>query len=85
VLQSKFSTGVTFCELLSIADVLARCANTSPPPREARRTFSALLWWFRVNWALVAPWLPLVELRDKENLRIDGRREVLEKSVRTIW
>jgi hypothetical protein len=38
--------------------------------------------WFRTHWAGLAPWLPLVELRDQEDRRIDGGREAFERNLK---
>jgi hypothetical protein len=84
ILQLKFSSGVTFHELRSIADVLSACARVPRPSREASRCFSVLLAWFRCYWSRIIVWLPAIELRDEENLPINARRELLEKAVSDI-
>jgi hypothetical protein len=42
-----------------------------------------LLQWFRVNWGVVAPWLPHIELLDKDERAIDGMRERSDMGIPT--
>jgi hypothetical protein len=81
VLQSKFSSGVRFTELKSIAAVLASLADLAPPDRETKRQYVLLINWFRIHWRFVAPFLPLVQLRDEFGVPITGQRELLDKGV----
>jgi hypothetical protein len=80
VLMRKFSSGITIRELSTVAELLATLANILPPSRDAKRNFRLMIAWFRAKWASVAPWLPLVHLRDEYDRVIDGAREVAEKS-----
>jgi hypothetical protein len=81
ILQVKFSSGVTLRELRSIASVLCQMAGIKPPSREENRHFPDLIKWFRQSWPVIAPWLPLISLRDERNRVVDGRRELFEKSA----
>jgi hypothetical protein len=81
VLQCKFSSGVRFTELKSIAVVLAWLANVEPPDRDTRRQFVMLIRWFRRHWAVVSAFLPSVELRDENNVPITRERELRERGL----
>jgi hypothetical protein len=80
-LSARFSSGVTFKELRSVAQIISECGGIGRPSRDALRSFRLLLAWFRQNWAAVVPWLALVQLRDNNDCVIDGTREILEKGL----
>jgi hypothetical protein len=80
-LQRQFSTGVRVTELRSIAVVLALIAKIRPPTRAMSRQHSLLLQWYRAHWCEIAPFLPLIQLRDNQNLPIDGNRELVERRL----
>jgi hypothetical protein len=40
-----------------------------------------LVQWFRANWAMVAPWLAVIELLDKNEKVIDGDREMRDMGI----
>jgi hypothetical protein len=80
-LQSKFSSGVRFTELKSIAQVAAALAGVEPPNREMRRHFHLLMQWYRTHMDEIAPFLLLIQLRDARNLPIDGTRELVERHL----
>jgi hypothetical protein len=81
VLQSKFSSGVRFTELKSIAVVLAWLANVDPPDRNTCRQFVLLIRWFQRHWQVVSAFLPSVELRDQNNIPITRDRELRERGL----
>jgi hypothetical protein len=81
-LQVKFSSGVTFCELKSIATVVASLAEITPPSREEKRHYFKLIKWFRDSWAVITPFMKIVELRDEFNIPIDNKREMVDKGVK---
>jgi hypothetical protein len=81
-LQVKFSSGVTFCELKSIAAVLALLAQITPPSREEKRHYVKLIRWFRDSWAVIKPFMAVMELRDEFNRPIDRKREMVDKGVK---
>jgi hypothetical protein len=62
--------------------VFASIAEIAPPDRDTKRGYIPLIKYFRANWAMLSPFLPLVQLRDANDVPIDGRREGLEKSMR---
>jgi hypothetical protein len=80
-LQLKFSTGVRFTELKSIARVLAMLAQLPPPSRATNRRWSKLMKWYGKHWDELVPFLPSVQLRDENEVPIDGRREFTEKKL----
>jgi hypothetical protein len=84
ILQAKFSSGVRLRELRSIALVIVAIANLEPPGRDAKRQLGLMLDWFRQNWAVVACWLPFVNLRDERGRTIDGQREFMEATLKRI-
>jgi hypothetical protein len=71
-------------ELRSIAIVITSLANVEPPGRDAKRQLGLMLDWFRRNWAVVACWLPFVNLCDERGRPIDGQREFVEASLRRL-
>jgi hypothetical protein len=81
VLQAKFSSGVRFAELTSVAVVLALLAGIRPPNRDTKRQYLMLIKWFQMHWDVVSPFLGVVELRDEYDIPIDGRRESVDKGV----
>jgi hypothetical protein len=81
-LQVKFSSGVTFCELKSIATVLAFLAQITPPSREEKRQYFKLIRWFRDSWAVITPFMTVMDLRDEFNVPIDSKREMVDKGVK---
>jgi hypothetical protein len=40
-----------------------------------------LVQWYRAHWCEIAPFLPLVQLRDEQNTPIDGKRELIERKL----
>jgi hypothetical protein len=80
-LQNRFSTGVSLAELSSVAVVVAKFAEIEPPARDSKRRFQLLVEWFAVNWAVVGPWLLLVDLRDSGCQPITRVREIMERGV----
>jgi hypothetical protein len=80
-LQFCFSSGVRLRELVSVALVIADLGEIAAPGRRAKRHFDLLMDWYRQNWAVVAVWLPYVQLRDANDLSIDSRREVSERKM----
>jgi hypothetical protein len=78
LLQAKFSTGATLREITSVAEVISLLAQIPGPSREAKRNVGEMVRWFKWNWGVVRAWLPLLHLRDSDNLVIDGTREIGE-------
>jgi hypothetical protein len=78
-LAVKFSSGVTLKELSSIAELVASFAAIPSPSRSAKRNFRLMMYWFKMNWLAVEPWLALVQLRDQDMQVIDSSRELKEK------
>jgi hypothetical protein len=81
LLQVQFSTGVRISELRSIASILAFLAGIPPPTRAMNRQHAQLIQWYRAHWRKIAAFLPLVQLRDEQNVPIDGRRELVERKL----
>jgi hypothetical protein len=81
VLHSKFSSGVRLGELRSVALVLASLAHVSAPGRDTNRQYSLLMRWYDRNWTQIAPFLPLVQLRDADGRPIDAHRELAERHI----
>jgi hypothetical protein len=81
-LQVKFSSGVTFSELKSIAALLASLAQITPPSRDEKRHYFKLIKWFRDSWAVITPFITVMELRDQFNVPIDSQREMVDKGVK---
>jgi hypothetical protein len=84
VLQALFSSGVTLKELRSIGIIAATLTDIDPPPRAFKRTLPSMVQWFRVSWSSIGPILPFIQLRDANEVPIDGRREVLERGLKAI-
>jgi hypothetical protein len=82
VLRSKFSSGVTLKELRSIAIIVALVGRLPAPERNEKRSYSGLVNWFRKNWEGAVAVLPFIQLRDEEDVPIDGTRELHEKHSR---
>jgi hypothetical protein len=78
LLQIRFSTGVTLREISSIAEIVSILARIPGPSREAKRNVAVMMRWFRSNWPLVSGWLPALQLRDKDDRVINGKREIGE-------
>jgi hypothetical protein len=83
-LRARYTTGVRLHELASVAVIAARLACVPQPKRDTRRHFVLLITWFRENWARVAPWLLCIGLRDEGDRPIDGRREAIDRGIRTF-
>jgi hypothetical protein len=83
-LQAMFSSGVTLKELRSIGIVAASHTNIKPPPRTCKRTLPSMVQWFRENWSTIGPLLPFIQLRDENNIPIDGQRELFEKKLKCV-
>jgi hypothetical protein len=81
ILSAKFSSGITFKELRSVAQVIVERGHIDPPCRDAKRNFGLLVAWFRRNWTGVLPWLDVIQLRDENDCVIDGMREMIEKGM----
>lgn len=79
--MTKFSSGVTLTELRSVAEVIVECSGIGPPCRDAKRSFGLLLMWFRRNWAVIVPWLEIIQLRDENDCVVNGTREILERGT----
>lgn len=83
-LIQKFGSGVRLPELISVAQILSLLSRSIPEPnREEKRSFQGLIGWFHTNWEIIEPLLPLVHLRDEYNQIIDGRREFIEKCLKS--
>lgn len=81
-LIQMFSSGVRLHELNSIATILSSLlSGVKEPNRDTKRSFPLLIQWFHANWELILPVLPCIQLRDENNQVIDGRREIIEKSL----
>jgi hypothetical protein len=81
-LQSRFSTGVTLRELRSIATIVSLIGGLPAPSRNEKRGFRGLVSWFRKNWEGAIAVLPFVQLRDEDDVPIDGIRELHEKHAK---
>jgi hypothetical protein len=81
LLQVRFSTGVSLCELRSVALVLCTLANLPSPSRECKRRFELMVQWFVSNWMAIVPWISLVQLRDSEGRPIDRIRELVDRHI----
>jgi hypothetical protein len=68
-------------ELKSVATVLAMLARAAPPTRGMNRHHGQLMRWFREHWSEIAPFIPLVQLRDEKGRPIDGQRELVERGL----
>jgi hypothetical protein len=78
ILRAKFSSGVTLKELGSVGVLLSSLLDIAPPPRPARRSYVLLLKWFKERWSHILPILPFIQLRDDNDVPIDGQRELLD-------
>lgn len=77
-----FSSGVRLHELNSIATIVSSLlSGVKEPNRDTKRSFPLLIQWFHDNWEQVYPMLSCIQLRDENNQVIDGRREIIEKSL----
>jgi hypothetical protein len=76
-----FSTGVRLGELKSVALILASLADVSAPGRDTNRQYSLLMQWYDRHWARIAPFLPMVQLRDADDRPIDAHREMIERGI----
>jgi hypothetical protein len=81
-LQARFSSGLRLGELRSLAVILSSLAGIMPPGRGTQRQYIQLVRYIRKYWARIAPVLPLVQLKDENNILIDGRREMVERSMK---
>ncbi|KAK8892015.1 hypothetical protein M9Y10_029237 [Tritrichomonas musculus] len=78
-LFQHFSSGVRLQELISIATILSfKIPLLRSPDRDEKRSYKALLIWFYNYWSLISPILPMIHLRDENNMVINGQRELLE-------
>jgi hypothetical protein len=77
-LCAKFSSGVTFRELRSIAALLAHMSGLAPPSRDVNRNRRLLVQWFIGRWQVLYPWLAVTHLRDSDGRVIDGSRQFFE-------
>lgn len=78
ILKWHFSSGIRLKELASISIILSSIIKIQQPTRDERRSFPLLLNWFSLNWMLIEPLLPIINLRDSSDQIIDGRRELYE-------
>lgn len=79
VIVQQFSSGVRLQELTSVAIILSSIIPLLPSPdRNEKRSYNALLGWFHKYWDMISPILPLIQLRDENNMVINQRRELLE-------
>jgi hypothetical protein len=67
-------------ELVSVAEVIADLGEIPAPRRAAKRHFHLLMDWYRQNWKTIGVWLPLVQLRDVNDVLINRHREVKDRS-----
>jgi hypothetical protein len=81
-LQARFSSGLRLGELRSLAVILSSLAGIMPPGRGTQRQYILLVRYIRKHWARIAPVLPLVQLKDENDMLIDGRREMVERSMK---
>lgn len=83
-LIQKFGSGARLPELCSVAQILSMMSGSIPEPsRDAKRSFQGLYEWFHYNWELILPFLPFIHLRDENDQIIDGRREFIEKCLKS--
>jgi hypothetical protein len=82
VLQSKFSSGVTLKELRSVAVVISLMGGLAQPNRFQKRSYCAMVDWYRKNWDVAWSYLRWIQLRDENDVPIDGVREVKDKHLR---
>jgi hypothetical protein len=80
-LQLKFSTGVRFTELKSIAVILSMLARVKPPTREMNRNHALLMQWYCDSWAWIFPFFSVIQLRDRYDVPVDGRREIVDRRL----
>lgn len=85
ILIQHFSSGVTLHELFSIATIISSnlLLGLRKPGRDEQRNFSHLIRWYQRNWEQIFPILPFIQLRDKNFQEINGRREVIEKCLKS--
>ena len=76
-----FSSGVCLYELKSISTILTSIFKVPKPSRDQKRNSVLLLEWFIENWRYIEPVLPLIHLRDENNVVIDGTREMIETGI----
>ena len=77
VLQQKFTTGITFKELRSIALILEEMIpNLTKMDRPTKRSFPLLLKWFISNWSLIEMYLPYIHLVDDNFNVINGVSQI---------
>lgn len=83
-LMNQFSSGVTLPELFSIATIISSnlLLGLNRPGREEQRSFPLLIEWYQKNWPSICPVLPFIQLRDKNDQVINGRREIIEKCLK---
>lgn len=77
----NFSSGFCLSELKAVSMILTTFFNVPKPNRDEKRSSTLLLGWFINNWSLIEPFLPLIQLRDKNNRIIDGKREMIETGI----
>ena len=75
ILQKKFSTGVTFAELLSIAEVIQTVVKVPPPNRDQKRKLTCLVKWYAKNFNVIRPILDYITLLDSDCQEINGVTE----------
>jgi hypothetical protein len=80
-LRAACGSGVSLRELASLADTFAALTPIPRPSRETRRQLRFLIEWFENSWAVIAPFVPLVHLRDERGRVIDGMRELRERAA----
>jgi hypothetical protein len=66
-------------ELKSIAAILSAITGFPGPKRDAKRSYILTIKWFKDNWKWVMPWLPLIQLKDADEMVIDGKREMKDR------
>jgi hypothetical protein len=67
--------------LRSVALVVSSIANVPGPPRDSKRKYELLVQWFVANWAVVSPWISVVQLRDSAGRPIDRVREMVDRGI----
>jgi hypothetical protein len=80
-LQLRFSTGVRFTELKSIAVILSMLAQVKPPTREMNRSHVLLMQWYRDSWTDILPFFSAIQLCDHYGVPIDGQREIVDRRL----
>ena len=75
-LQAKFSTGIRFRELKSIANIIQITLQLPPLSRNQKRSFPLLIKWFCTNWDKIQPILDYISLYDDNLTQISGQSQI---------